>query len=132
MIALTHVACLPDRQTFGKCDIGKLSSELHHASEDANKKSVNLKLDYTYNEPNDPNKFYYRSDHYNFAKNNIPIIFYFNGVHADYHQASDEVDKIHFGKMEKITRLIYYTALEIASRESRPKVDKPNVFPAGN
>jgi len=58
----------------------KLSSELHNISEEVNKKYTNMELDYTYNDENDPNRFYYRSDHYNFAKNNIPIIFYFNGV----------------------------------------------------
>lgn len=102
----------------------KLSSELHQLSEETNEKYTELKLDYTYNDENDPNRFYYRSDHYNFAKNNIPIIFYFNGVHPDYHQPTDEVDKIHFPKMEKIARLIFHTAWEIANREERLKVDK--------
>ncbi|MCC5920346.1 MAG: M28 family metallopeptidase [Cyclobacteriaceae bacterium] len=102
----------------------KLSTELHELGEEANRNSVNLKLDYRYNDENDPNRFYYRSDHYNFAKNNIPVIFYFNGVHADYHQPTDTVDKIHFGKMEKISRLIFHTAWEIANRENRLEVDK--------
>lgn len=64
----------------------KLSTELHNISEAINKKYMNINLDYKYNDENDPNRFYYRSDHYNFAKNNVPIIFYFNGTHADYHQ----------------------------------------------
>ncbi len=106
----------------------KLSSDLHNISEEANKKFGGLELDYTYNAPNDPNRFYYRSDHYNFAKNNIPVIFYFNGVHADYHQETDEVDKINFEKMEKITRLVFYTAWEVANRNDRLKVDKVNDF----
>ncbi len=101
----------------------KLSSELHQISEDANRKYSNLKLDYTYNDENDPNRFYYRSDHYNFAKNNIPVAFYFNGVHEDYHQESDEVEKILFDKMENITRLVFYTAWELANRDERIKVD---------
>ncbi len=106
----------------------KLSSELHNLSEEANKKFGGLTLDYTYNAPDDPNRFYYRSDHYNFAKNNIPVIFYFNGTHPDYHQETDEVDKINFDKMEKITRLVFYTAWEITNRNDKLKVDKVNDF----
>jgi len=102
----------------------KLSSELHELSEAANKKRDNLILDYKYNDEKDPNRFYYRSDHYNFAKNNVPIIFYFNGTHPDYHQPTDDIEKINFPKMTKIARLVFYTAWEIANRENRLKVDK--------
>jgi len=101
----------------------KLSSELHKISEQANKTYTNLQLDYTYNDENDPNRFYYRSDHYNFAKNNIPVIFYFNGVHEDYHQETDEVQKIDFIKMEKISKLVFFTAWQIANQTSRIKID---------
>jgi len=101
----------------------KLSSELHNISEKANKAYINTVLDYTYNDEKDKNRFYYRSDHYNFAKNGIPVIFYFNGVHADYHQETDEVEKIHFGKIENITRLVFFTAWELANRTERIKVD---------
>jgi len=83
-----------------------------------------MKLDYTYNHPNDPNRFYERSDHYNFAKHGIPVIFYFNGTHEDYHQPTDTVEKINFEKMEEIAQLIFLTAWEIAQRDERPKVDK--------
>lgn len=100
-----------------------LSTELHNINEQANITYVNLELDYTYNEKDEPNRYYYRSDHYNFAKNNIPVIFYFNGVHEDYHQATDTVDKIDFNKMEKITRLVFHTAWELANREEMIKVD---------
>lgn len=106
----------------------KLSSELHQISEDANLKFSKLKLDYTYNDPKDPNRYYYRSDHYNFAKNNIPVIFYFNGTHADYHGEGDEVSKINFSKMEKITRLVFHTAWEVANRNDKLKVDKVSDF----
>ena len=102
----------------------KLSSELHTLSEDANKKYVNLDLDYKYNDENDPNRFYYRSDHYNFAKNNIPIIFYFNGVHPDYHKPTDTIEKINFPMMKKRADLVFYTAWEIANRDKRVEVDK--------
>ncbi|MEN8125808.1 MAG: M28 family metallopeptidase [Bacteroidota bacterium] len=101
----------------------KLSSELHKISEDVNNNYTKLKLDYIYNDDNDPNRFYYRSDHYNFAKNNIPIIFYFNGVHKDYHKPTDTADKINYTILTKRTQLIFYTAWEIANREQRLAVD---------
>lgn len=102
----------------------KLSTELHELSEAVNEKYLQMELDYTYNDENDPNRFYYRSDHYNFAKNNIPIIFYFNGVHDDYHKPTDTPDKIDYELLEKRTKLIFLTAWEIANRENRPVVDK--------
>lgn len=101
----------------------KLSQDLHLLSEKANSEYTNLALDYTYNDESDPNRFYYRSDHYNFAKNNVPIIFYFNGVHADYHQPTDTIEKIAFDKMTKITKLVFFTAWEIANREERVNLD---------
>lgn len=102
----------------------KLSSELHTLSEDVNKNCCNVELDYKYNDENDPNRFYYRSDHYNFAKNNIPVIFYFNGTHDDYHQPGDTPDKIEYDLLENRTRLIFNTAWELANRDNRIVVDK--------
>ena len=102
----------------------RLSKELHDVSEAVNKKYVNLDLDYTYNDENDPNRFYYRSDHYNFAKNNVPVIFYFNGTHADYHRPSDTPDKINYEFLETRTQLVFHTAWELANRDERVKVDK--------
>ncbi len=102
----------------------KLSTDLHNISEDVNKKCCDIEFDYTFNDDNDPNRFYYRSDHYNFAKNNIPIIFYFNGIHEDYHKPTDTVDKIEYDLLENRTRLIFYTAWEIANRDARLVVDK--------
>ncbi|HSZ24187.1 MAG TPA: M28 family peptidase, partial [Cytophagaceae bacterium] len=101
----------------------RLSSALHTISEEANRKFVKLQLDYRFNSFDDPNRFYFRSDHYNFAKKGIPVIFYFNGVHEDYHKPTDTVDKINFEKLAKITRLVFYTAWELANREERIKVD---------
>lgn len=101
----------------------RLSKELHDISETVNNKHFNIELDYTYNDKNDPNRYYYRSDHYNFAKNKIPVIFYFNGVHADYHQTTDTVEKLNFEKIEKIGRFIFMTAWELANRDERPKLD---------
>lgn len=102
----------------------RISEELHNLSEKVNEKYSGLDLDYTYNADNDPNRYYYRSDHYNFAKNGIPVIFYFNGTHEDYHESSDTVEKINFEKIEKITRLVFHTAWEIANRKERLTIDR--------
>lgn len=100
-----------------------LSTDLHDANEKANKEHVNILLDYKYNTKNDPNRYYYRSDHYNFAVNNIPSIFYFSGIHEDYHKATDTVDKIDFDKLEKITKLVFHTAWNLVNAEGRPELN---------
>lgn len=105
----------------------KLSTELHELSERINAKYTNINLDYKYNDENDPNRFYYRSDHYNFAKNNVPIIFYFNGTHADYHRPTDTPDKINYELLENRTRLVFHTAWEVANKETRIIADKAEV-----
>lgn len=97
----------------------KLSSELNRVSEATNNLYTKLVFDYTYNDMEHPDRLYYRSDHWNFAKKNIPIIFYFDGIHEDYHKPSDEVDKIEFNLLLKRTQVIFYTAWEIANREQR-------------
>lgn len=102
----------------------KLSSDLHAINEEVNQSLTNLELDYTYNDEADPNRFYYRSDHYNFAKNDVPVIFYFTGVHADYHKPTDTIDKIEFPKMLTIGQLIFGTAWELLNRDERPVVDQ--------
>ncbi|MEG1267382.1 MAG: M28 family peptidase, partial [Myroides sp.] len=86
------------------------------------KKYTNLVLDYTFNDDKHPEMIYYRSDHYNFAKYNIPVIFYYSGEHADYHKPTDTVDKINFDDMLKRTQLIFVTAWEIANRADRIKL----------
>ena len=101
----------------------KLSQELHNISEAMNDKYTQLELDYTYNDDNDPNRFYYRSDHYNFAKKNIPVIFYFNGTHEDYHRPGDTPDKILYPTLAKRSRLVFYTAWELANRKERIKLN---------
>ncbi len=102
----------------------KLSTELHKLSEEVNEKYTNLIFDYTYNDQNHPDRLYYRSDHWNFAKNNIPIIFYFDGIHEDYHRPSDEVEKIEFDLLTKRTQCVFHTAWEIANRDERIMPDK--------
>lgn len=101
----------------------KLSTELHKLSESVNNTYTKLIFDYTYNDQNHPERLYYRSDHWNFARNNIPIIFYFDGIHEDYHMPSDEVDKIEFDLLAKRAQCVFYTAWEIANREERIKAD---------
>lgn len=102
----------------------RLSTELHELSEEVNKATVNIELDYTFNAHDDPNRFYFRSDHYNFGKNNIPVIFYFNGTHADYHKPTDTVEKIEFDLMKTRAQLIFATAWELANRKNRIKMNK--------
>lgn len=97
----------------------KISTDLHKINEAANTQYTRLKLDYRYNDPNDPNRFYYRSDHYNFAKKGVPIIFYFNGTHDDYHEETDEISKINFTIMARRAMLVFYTAWEVANRQDR-------------
>lgn len=97
----------------------KLSTELHEISEQMNEKYCGIELDYKYNDDNDPNRFYYRSDHYNFAKHNVPAVFYFNGTHDDYHRISDTPDKINYDLLTNRSKLIFHTAWELANREKR-------------
>ena len=94
----------------------KLSSNLRPVTDSINKKYLNLQLDRRFNDLNDSNRYYYRSDHYNFAKNGVPVIFYFNGTHADYHSPTDTVDKIKFDLMAKRLKLVFFTAWEMSNR----------------
>lgn len=103
-----------------------LSSQLKKINEYNNITYTDLILDYRYDAEDDPNRFYYRSDHYNFAKFNIPVIFFFNGVHDDYHQATDTVEKIEFPLMTKRAQLIFHTAWDLANRDKRTPVDGTN------
>jgi len=103
----------------------KLSSDLKPISEGINKKYTKLGLDYKFNEPKDPMRIYYRSDHYNFARHGVPIIFYFSGLHPDYHQPTDTPDKINYALLQKRTLLVFYTAWEMANRDAMLKRDIP-------
>ncbi len=102
----------------------RLSTELHKIIEAVNEQYTGLFLDYTYNAADDPNRYYYRSDHYNFAERGIPSVFFFSGVHEDYHQPTDTADKIMYDKIVPIARLAFYTAWELANRSHRIVVDK--------
>lgn len=101
-----------------------MSTELGELSERVNQSYLNLTFNYKYDDPADPNRFFFRSDHFNYAQKGIPIIFYFDGVHEDYHRPGDEVSKIDFQKMEKVTRTVYLTLWEVANMPQRPRVDK--------
>jgi len=116
-----------------------LSEDLHEVSERANQDYVGLTIDYRYNDPTTlvyefgrwrENRYYYRSDHYHFIKNNIPAIFYFNGTHKDYHAPTDTVEKINYALLEKRTRLIFHTAWEIVNREERLTLKEDSEIPS--
>lgn len=104
----------------------KISSELHPISESVNKKFVQLNLDYSYNDPKDPERIYYRSDHYSFAKEGVPIIFYFDGIHRDYHKPTDTPERINYDILSKRAKLVFYTAWEMANRPKLLKRDIHN------
>ncbi|MCB9055256.1 MAG: M28 family peptidase [Chitinophagales bacterium] len=109
----------------------KLSSDLATITDQVNSTYTKLKLDRKYNDPNDPNRFYFRSDHYNFAQKGVPIIFYFNGTHADYHRPTDTPDKINYPLMAKRAQLVFYTAMEMANRNDMLKRDIKLEVPRG-
>ncbi|RYJ41013.1 Peptidase M28 [Flavobacterium anhuiense] len=102
----------------------RLSSDLHNAVVAQNEKYIKMDLDFKFNDPKDPNHFYERSDHYNFAKHGIPSIFFFNGVHEDYHGKDDTPEKIEYDALTKRTKLAFVLAWDLANRENRPVVDK--------
>jgi hypothetical protein len=109
----------------------KLSSDLPIINEAANKKSSNITLDYKYDDPNDKNMIYYRSDHYNFARKGVPILFFYDGMLlADYHKPTDTIEKINFELMEKRTKMVFFTACEIANRDEMLKRDIPLSMPS--
>jgi Zn-dependent M28 family amino/carboxypeptidase len=103
----------------------KMSKQLGELSEKVNNGYLNLSFNYRYDDPADPSRIFFRSDHIAYAIKDIPIIFYFTGVHEDYHQPSDSADKIDYEKMEKITRTVFITAWEVANLANRPEVDTP-------
>ncbi len=101
-----------------------MSDELAVTNERVNAAYLNLQFNYKYDDPADPQRLFYRSDHINYAKKGIPIIFFFSGLHEDYHRVSDHVEKIDFAKLEKVARTIYVLGWQIAEAPTRPKVDR--------
>jgi hypothetical protein len=110
---------LTDANTVYLVGSNRISPELHEISEETNTQFQKMKLDYYYNDPNNPERIYFRSDHWNYAKHGIPIIFYFDGTHVDYHRPTDTIDKIDFTKMTKITRLVFETGWRLANLDHR-------------
>ncbi|MEX1063058.1 MAG: M28 family peptidase [Balneolaceae bacterium] len=100
-----------------------ISSELDSLVHVANRTSVNMELDYSYNDLNDPNQFYRRSDHWNLGRLEVPFVFFFTGTHEDYHRPGDSVNKVDFPKLVRTTRLIYASTLQVANYDNRPEVD---------
>jgi hypothetical protein len=101
-----------------------MSTDLGEVSESVNSSFLKLSFNYKYDDPKDPNRFFFRSDHFNYARKGIPIIFYFDGVHVDYHRPSDHPDKIDYRKMERVARTVLATGWTLANRPTRPVVDK--------
>jgi Zn-dependent M28 family amino/carboxypeptidase len=101
-----------------------MSSTLGAITKGTNDAFLKLTYDYKYDDPKDENRFFFRSDHFNYAQNGIPIVFWFDGVHEDYHGAGDHPDKIDYAKMEKVTRTIFLTLWEVSALATRPAVDK--------
>jgi Zn-dependent M28 family amino/carboxypeptidase len=110
---------LTDSNTVYVVGSNRISAELDRISAETDEEFQKLKLDYYYNDPSNPERIYYRSDHWNYAKHGIPIIFYFSGTHADYHRPTDTIDKIDFHKMTEITKLIFETGWRIANLDHR-------------
>lgn len=102
-----------------------MSTELGQLADDVNKSFLNLNYNSQYDGPDHPDQFFYRSDHFNYARKGVPIIFFMDGDHADYHQPSDSVEKINFEQMEKVVKTIMATGWTLANAPTRPKVDKP-------
>ncbi len=101
-----------------------MSSKLGEVTKSINDSYLKLNYDVRFDDPNDKNRFFFRSDHFNYALNGIPIVFWFDGVHEDYHQAGDEAQKIDYVKMQNIARTIFLTMWEVADLKERPAVDK--------
>lgn len=114
---------LSDANTVFLIGSDRLSAQLHNLSEQTNHDTVKMNLDYRYNREDHPQRLYYRSDHWNYAKNNIPVIFYFTGLHEDYHRPTDDVEKLDFEKMARITRLIFTTGWRVAQLDERLKLN---------
>lgn len=102
----------------------RLSTELYEMVEEINFETVNFYLDYRYNDPDDPNNYYSRSDHFNYAKHDIPVVFFYDHMVEDYHKPTDDVEKINFYKIEKVSSLITELSLRVANLNHKLTVDK--------
>jgi len=105
---------------------GHQNSALRELNE-ASARQVGLVCDYRYGDPSHPKKLYYRSDHYNFARHDVPVLFFTTGEHEDYHKPTDDVDKINFPKLQRVAQMAYLTGWQVANQAQRLK---PNQVPA--
>lgn len=115
---------LTDADTIYPIGADRISSELNQIEERTNNDFEKLNLDYTLNDPKHPDRIYFRSDHWNYAKHGVPIIFFFDGVSVDYHKPTDTIDKIDFTKMTRVARLVYEIAWRVANLDHRLSIDK--------
>lgn len=118
-----------NKELSGENEIYVIGSEMMSTTLGAITKQTNdgflkMSYNYKYDDPKDPNRFFFRSDHFNYAVKGIPIVFWFDGVHEDYHGPGDHPDKIDYAKMEKVTRTIFLTMMEVTDLKERPKVDR--------
>lgn len=123
---------LTDANTIYAVGANRISTELHNIHEATNNQYEHLKLDYLLNDPKHPDRIYFRSDHWNYAKHGVPVIFWFDGQHEDYHKPGDTVDKIDWEKMTKVARLVYGTAWRVANLDHRLKIDAKAAKAASN
>src|SRR5205085_3318732 len=121
---------LTDADTIYPIGADRISSELNQIEERTNNDFEKLKLDYTLNDPKHPDRIYFRSDHWKYAKHGGPVIFWFDGQHEDYHRPGDTPDKIDFDKMTKVARLVYEAAWRVANLDHRLKIDAPKAAAA--
>jgi hypothetical protein len=102
----------------------KLSSELKQIVESVNNQTTNFVLNYQFDDPNDPERIFYRSDHYNYAKHGIPIAFFTDNMNEDYHKPTDDFEKIDFNKIKKTAKLVHGVVERLANLDHRLIVDK--------
>lgn len=124
MIGRTDTVSRKDNRYVYIIGSDKMSQDLHQLSENTNNSCCQISLDYTYNEESHPMRLYYRSDHYSFVKKGVPAIFYFTGLHDDYHKPTDTADKVDYVKTASIAQLVFSTAWELANRPTRITVDQ--------
>jgi Zn-dependent M28 family amino/carboxypeptidase len=111
---------------------GKISPQFQKLVEEVNSETVNFVFNYKFDDPSDRQKIYYRSDHYNYAKHGIPIVFFYDYMMDDYHKDSDETDKINFEKIRKTAILVYNIALRTANLSERLKSENKEVLQSAN
>jgi len=110
----------------------RVSTELGNLAESVDAASAHpLKFDYSMDANGHPQNIYCRSDHYEYARYAIPIIFFTTGGHADYHQVTDEPQYIDYDRMARVARLVADLGGRVANLGHRVVVDQPKPDPHG-